>query len=584
MSNKQSVKYSSPTKNQQSYRAGSPQIPTINTSRETLTRRIWIRRHEGNPTSLYVKETDLVDDLKSMIMQKFPHTIAKACDPADLVIKLEPSIMNSPNFLLSPTNQKFFPAPTSSGGNSSSGGFSPSFNSPISPIPVSATKHSSLISQKPLNDFSNLSIKSNSPAFTYLEADKSIWTILDQYYPNGMTMENAFIIEIPNHLLDAENNNHDFRAGSSRRGASHGTITEEKEDEDLAFLQSSRRMNSLPTSHSPFSLRATPTSYHRRSQSNPADHSSAVLLLPKDFSQMNETLRRQHNESASSRPESVRSLDRTISPSTSEQTLTNNLNQQLQNHQNQQLHHPLPHQPVALPPNSQIQMNHSAAAAPIGFQRAESANSMKKKDENSTMAKVLPSVNVLIVEDNLINLRILSAHLRRHKIHYDIAKNGQEAIDKWRTGGFHLVLMDIQLPVMSGLGASKEIRRLEKINRIGVFANSDLQNLEPKRPEDQLDLNVFRSPVIIVALTASTMKQDKQEALAAGCNDYLTKPVNLDWLLNKITEWGCMQALIDFDGWKSGERMTNISAAIPNLTRKRSSSRRIHSHEVPTFN
>lgn len=83
-----------------------------------------------------------------------------------------------------------------------------------------------------------------------------------------------------------------------------------------------------------------------------------------------------------------------------------------------------------------------------------------------------------------------------------------------------------------------------------------------------------------MALTASTMKQDKQQALAAGCNDYLTKPVNLDWLLNKITEWGCMQALIDFDGWKSGERMTNISAAIPTLTRKRSSSRRIHSHEI----
>lgn len=535
----QAVKYNSPTKQHHSYRAGSPQIPTINTSREALTRRIWIKRPTGNATSLYVKETDLVDDLKVMIMQKFPHTLAKACDPADLIIKLEPSAGTSPNYFLSPSNQKFFP-PTSAGANSSSGGFSPSFNSPISPIPVSVVKHSSLIPQKPpsLNDFSNLSIKSNSPINIALDADRSLWNILDQYYPNGMAMENAFVIDVPHHVELAGQNG---TPNSLKNLHETGIITEEKEDDELAHIHSSRRMNSLPA-QSPFDLRSTPSQIHRRSHSNPAEHSAAVLLLPKDFSALNETVRKAQNES-NTRPESVYSMERTISPSTSEHTI-----------------HP-----------------------PTSLGRAESANSSKKKDENSTMAKVLPSVNVLIVEDNLINLRILSAHLRRHKINYDIAKNGQEAIDKWRKGGFHLVLMDIQLPVMSGLGASKEIRRLEKINRIGVFANSDLQNLEPKKPEDQLDLEVFRSPVIIVALTASTMKQDKQEALAAGCNDYLTKPVNLDWLLNKITEWGCMQALIDFDGWKSGERMTNISAALPSLTRKRSSSRVVHSKETPSF-
>lgn len=58
--------------------------------------------------------------------------------------------------------------------------------------------------------------------------------------------------------------------------------------------------------------------------------------------------------------------------------------------------------------------------------------------------------------------------------------------------------------------------------------------------------------MIIVALTASSNSSvDKKNALMAGCNDYLTKPVNLVWLQNKITEWGCMQALIDFDGWNS---------------------------------
>lgn len=189
----------------------------------------------------------------------------------------------------------------------------------------------------------------------------------------------------------------------------------------------------------------------------------------------------------------------------------------------------------------------------------------------TTTDKVLPSISVLVVEDNAINQAILGAFLRKHKIHYQIAKNGQEAVDKWRKGGFHLVLMDIQLPVKSGIEATKEIRYLEKINRIGVFAQNELASNKFKSPselkEDQkLDLNIFRSPVIIVALTASSNSSvDRKNALTAGCNDYLTKPVNLVWLQNKITEWGCMQALIDFDGWRIKGINTNNSSSTGSL-------------------
>lgn len=106
--------------------------------------------------------------------------------------------------------------------------------------------------------------------------------------------------------------------------------------------------------------------------------------------------------------------------------------------------------------------------------------------------------------------------------------------------------MDIQLPVMSGIEATRAIRSIEKDNKIGVLPSSS-------RPATD-DCSTFRSPVIIVALTASSLECDRHAALAAGCNDFLTKPVSLEWLEKKIVEWGCMQALIDFEGWRRWKR------------------------------
>ncbi|EON98187.1 putative response regulator receiver domain-containing protein [Phaeoacremonium minimum UCRPA7] len=168
----------------------------------------------------------------------------------------------------------------------------------------------------------------------------------------------------------------------------------------------------------------------------------------------------------------------------------------------------------------------------------------------------VPPINVLIVEDNIINLKLLEAFVKRLKVRWQTAMNGREAVNKWRTGGFHLVLMDIQLPVMSGLDATREIRRLERVNSIGVFSSS-ASSVAPEetngqtKDEDRLsNTDMFKSPVIIVALTASSLQSDRHEALAAGCNDFLTKPVSFVWLERKVMEWGCMQALIDFDGWR----------------------------------
>jgi osomolarity two-component system response regulator SSK1 len=152
----------------------------------------------------------------------------------------------------------------------------------------------------------------------------------------------------------------------------------------------------------------------------------------------------------------------------------------------------------------------------------------------------VPPINVLIVEDNVINRHLLEAFMKRLNVRWLSVADGAEAVRKWRHGGFHLILMDIQLPVMSGLDATKEIRRLERLNGIGVFSwtlsdcsrnsgtnPSVLPSIKSKHPiieEDVLaNRSMFHSPVVIVALTASNLQSDRQEALTAGCNDFLTK-------------------------------------------------------------
>ncbi|KAI8062217.1 hypothetical protein BC940DRAFT_309073 [Gongronella butleri] len=176
----------------------------------------------------------------------------------------------------------------------------------------------------------------------------------------------------------------------------------------------------------------------------------------------------------------------------------------------------------------------------------------KKKDKSKPTPWWSPPIHVLIVEDNMINQAILSTWMKKHKIQYEVASDGKQAVEKWQNGSFHLILMDIQLPVMSGIDATKTIRAKEKDKNIGVLTELSEQ---------------FKAPVIIVALTASSLESDRQAALAAGCNDFLTKPVSLEWLEKKIMEWGCMQALIDVEGWRQWKRTADPLPAVSEATR-----------------
>lgn len=151
--------------------------------------------------------------------------------------------------------------------------------------------------------------------------------------------------------------------------------------------------------------------------------------------------------------------------------------------------------------------------------------------------RVVPPVRVLIVDDNPINRTILQTQMKKHNIGHDTASNGQEAVDKWMAGHFDIILMDIRMPVMDGLQATQKIRAMEEegMNRPPTD-DYPLPSPATRSP--------YRSSVIIVALTASSFDaDDRTEALGAGCNDFLLKPVSLAWLYDKIMEWGSIKAL-----------------------------------------
>ncbi len=124
---------------------------------------------------------------------------------------------------------------------------------------------------------------------------------------------------------------------------------------------------------------------------------------------------------------------------------------------------------------------------------------------NNFFDNIVP--NILVVDDNMVNRQVAGEILKKSGCNVDLAVNGQDAISKASMKDYDIIFMDIQMPDMDGVTATKKIREIRN------------GNVGP-----------------VVAMTAYSMKEDKERFIKSGLDDYISKPIKAQTLLNKIRE------------------------------------------------
>ncbi|KAF2867397.1 hypothetical protein BDV95DRAFT_610797 [Massariosphaeria phaeospora] len=487
--------------------------PTSNAAMQH--RKIWVKRPNASATLVQICEDDMVDDVRGMILKKYANSLGRTFDSPDITLRI---------------------------------------------CPRDGTAKS---------------------ADRLLDPEEDMCRTLDTYYPGGQTVNDALLIDVPQRRTPKPSPRVPVYYAHHDESRPLETATEyfppmavvSPSPAALTVIPHESRM---PPAHPPHSIAVlqtgqlpplpSPGGGTRRAPHGRPKYPRHITTSPT-------TLTNVAGSAASIRPASSRPRHDSTASDTKHPATGNA---------------PIPTPPI--PPETIARQNSTPPTPRVASPRPDKVRKKPRKAVEPTSLQIgpldgsVPPINVLIVEDNVINLRVLGAFMQRLKVRWQRAMNGKEAVTKWRAGGFHLVLMDIQLPIMNGLEATKEIRRLERVNNIGVFTSGSHEASKTLPGEDgQLgnqiaeddklgDKNLFKSPVIIVALTASSLQSDRHEALAAGCNDFLTKPVSFVWLERKVKEWGCMQALIDFDGWRKWKDFATKNDASSDTASKLSTS------------
>jgi PAS domain S-box-containing protein len=152
-----------------------------------------------------------------------------------------------------------------------------------------------------------------------------------------------------------------------------------------------------------------------------------------------------------------------------------------------------------------------SAILPLPRVKLEAVQTGTNAAPSETGTGLLPHAanrSILLAEDHLVNQRVIAMILEPHGIALTIAQNGAEAVEMWQNAHFDLVLMDMQMPIMDGLSATKRIREIER---------SD---------------GLRRTPIAMVS--ANAMKEHITQSFWAGCDFHIAKPVTPETLLKGI--------------------------------------------------
>jgi CheY-like chemotaxis protein len=149
--------------------------------------------------------------------------------------------------------------------------------------------------------------------------------------------------------------------------------------------------------------------------------------------------------------------------------------------------------------------------------RKDSAPAERPLVTKPAVREELTPSHILLVEDNEQNRMLIQTFLKKTPYTLDTAENGKIAVEKFKADQYNLVLMDIEMRVMDGYEATKEIRKWEAENRV--------------------------KPTPVIALTAHALVEHRQKSLDAGCSDHLSKPIKKAELLNAIEKYALKSKL-----------------------------------------
>ena len=155
-------------------------------------------------------------------------------------------------------------------------------------------------------------------------------------------------------------------------------------------------------------------------------------------------------------------------------------------------------------------------------EHSKERENIEKKVSRAPSLPTRFSGNVLVVEDNIINQKLIKNILEGMGLDIDIANNGLEAFEKRKKGKYDLIFMDIQMPVMNGVEATHEILEYEE------------------------DEHIEHIP--IVALTANALKGDRERFLDEGLDEYISKPINMSELIYILNKFMRDKAHLEING------------------------------------